>query len=928
MTAEQWRRLEDLFIAAQELPREEQAAFIARETGGDMELNRELAGMLAHATTGRGRIERAIEGVASGLGTASDAVGTHVGPYRISREIGRGGMGVVFEAVRDDDEYRKTVALKVAPWSRNVPMLRERFKLERQILAELEHPNIARFLDGGTVDGTPYFVMELVQGLPITEHCRRANIDLRGRLALFQQVCAAVDFAHQSLVVHRDLKPANVLVDETGAPKLLDFGVAKLLDPLLDSTATLAAATAATGGAMWTPDYTSPEQVRGRNVTVRTDVYSLGLILYELLSGVRAQKGDLSSPVALEHSICVAEAPRPSEAALRGGDASLARRLRGDLDTIVMTAIRKEPERRYASVAALSEDIGRYLDGRPIEARPSTFSYRASRLLMRHRAAAVASTLIALSVVGGGAAAVYEARRAERRFQDVRSLANAFVFDVHDRIATLPGSTEARKAIVSTALTYLERLRDETGSDEELALELAGAYERVGTVQGHPLSANLGDTSGALESYARAEALAKPLADRGNAEASKRLVSVWQNAAVVLRAKGDAKAALSRFEAARDTGERAIGAAPNDAGVLSVVGEVYANLSRHSFEMLNFQLAEQSARRAIEIAERLVALHPENRDYQLGLSTALNTLGTTDIGAGNLESAVEAFRKSAAIRERIVAQEPNNLEFRRNLMVSYGNLGDILGYRVGENIGDTAGAGAAFAKTVEIAEWARKLDPSDRRAQFDVVNARLRLGALLVDADPPRSEEALLQLTEARGVNLSLLKADPGNHRYGYVQLVIDRWMGQASYDLSRLADARRSFEAVHNGAPAILKGPNGPAARSQAVQADVRLADIYARTGDARAAAFASSVHDELGKSIVGNSIIDANVHGDLGGVYLSLAGQGAAGRVDRLRLAVEHLEKSAAKWRAVKVSPALEARRQKRIASIEADLSKAKKL
>ena len=480
LTPDRWHRLDELFNAAIDLPYVERDALVARETARDPDLGRQLAGMLAHSTTAGERIAGAIGAVAGTVDSTREWIGRRFGPYRVVREIGRGGMGLVFEAVRDDDEYEKRVALKVAPWWRDRPVLKDRFKQERQILAGLEHPRIARLLDGGTSDGMPYFVMELVEGVPITEYCVVRQLDLPQRIELFRRVCAAVAFAHETLVVHRDLKPGNILVGAGGEPKLLDFGIAKPLDAGVDGGATLTTETA------WTPDYTSPEQVRARPVTVRTDVYSLGLILYELITGVRAQSSDTSSPLALDRSICEVEPPAPSHQAAVRGDRALAKRLRGDLDTIVQTAIRKEPESRYQSVAAFSEDLGRYLDGHPIVARPSTFTYRAGKFLRRHRAVAAATLLLAVSIVTGLVATVYQARRAERRFQQVRSLANAFVFDVHDRIEMLPGSTEARKAIVQTALTYLESLRSDIGNDKGLALELASAYEKIGNVQGNP----------------------------------------------------------------------------------------------------------------------------------------------------------------------------------------------------------------------------------------------------------------------------------------------------------------------------------------------------------------------------------------------------------------------------------------------------------
>jgi eukaryotic-like serine/threonine-protein kinase len=288
-----WERLEELFARAIELPRERRAAFAESETASDPELRAELLALLDHDTGAAGRIAQAIGNAAKAASLTTEWAGRRFGPYRIVREIGRGGMGMVFEALHDDDEYRKTVSLKIGLWWHDVDLLRERFRHERQILAGLEHPNIARFLDGGTQDGIPYFAMEYVEGCPITEYARRRGLKLRDRIELFRQVCAAVQYAHQNLLVHRDLKPGNILVNEEGLPKLLDFGIAKLLSPAPE-----AAFHTLTGTAPWTPHYASPEQVQGRPITTRTDVYSLGLILFELLVGERAQKADPSSPAA------------------------------------------------------------------------------------------------------------------------------------------------------------------------------------------------------------------------------------------------------------------------------------------------------------------------------------------------------------------------------------------------------------------------------------------------------------------------------------------------------------------------------------------------------------------------------------------------------------------------------------------------------
>jgi serine/threonine protein kinase len=333
---ERWKRIDSIFAAVADLPADEQSAETARLSDGDAALAAEVLRLLDHDRQRGARLQAVLEGVAQLPAAAPvDLHGRRIGPYRVERELGRGGMGVVYEGVRDD-EFHQRVALKVSARAAFAPDLLARFRDERQILARLSHPRIARLLDGGTTDdGVPWFAMEFVDGVPIHRHCEDRALPVEARLALFLQVCDAVDYAHQNLIVHRDLKPANILVTSDGV-RLLDFGIAKLLQEAGDGDG----ATTQGASAPITPDYGSPEQVKGEPITTRTDVYSLGLVLFELLTGVRAQTADTSSPVALARSICDIDVPCPSEVASVAGT-PLARRLRGDLDTIVQNATRR-----------------------------------------------------------------------------------------------------------------------------------------------------------------------------------------------------------------------------------------------------------------------------------------------------------------------------------------------------------------------------------------------------------------------------------------------------------------------------------------------------------------------------------------------------------------------------------------------------------
>jgi serine/threonine protein kinase len=908
-TEDRWHRLEAMFHEALDLFGGDREDFIERAAGGDVDLQRELREMLRHADRAATRIAGAVERIARLAVDGRDWIGRHFGPYRIVREIGRGGMGVVFEAWRDDAEYDKTVALKIAPDWRDLERLRERFRNERQILARLEHPNIARFLDGGTEGAVPYFAMEYIHGKPVTEWVRERNLSVRERIELFRQICAAVHYAHENLIVHRDLKPANILVDRNDTPKLLDFGIATLLSPVGEET------TATTGVRLWTPDYTSPEQLRGGAVTVRTDIYSLGLILYELLCGERAQIADASSPLALDRSICETAPAPPSVRAAARGDRSLTRQLRGDLDTITATAIRKEPERRYGSAAALAEDLARYLDGRPVEARPSTTQYRMSKWIRRHLLATVAALLVIVSVAGGVASTIYQARRAERRFQLVRGLANAFVFDVHDRIQNLPGSTEARKTIVSTALRYLENLRQDAGNDAALLLDLGAAYEKIGDVQGNPATSNLGDSQGALKSYRLSESILEPLSRRGNFPATIRLTSTIFKLGNLQHVQGD-PAGIKQLERARVMVRALAAQRPNDFAILSLAGDINSDVARISSDSYAPQHALEAAQEANEMAQRMVAVKPSSDESLDFLALSKNSLASAYRASGNLELAAQTYREALAIRERLVKEHPENTSYRRLLLITYGHLGDALGPLTANGLGQLPESVEAFKKAGAIAAWISERDPADRKSWFDLALAQMRTAASLLE-EPGGAAEALRLLTKEGSILSRLMKDDPSNRRYGMYAFILDCHMGKALMALGRDAEASQRLERARSEAKSFRGGLNASQALSWELAATYRLACIKAKAGDTAASL---SLADEVAAGYstarpgeFGNSWSDASSYGRLGSLYLRI-GQGKS--------ATAWLEKSARIWRGMTVPAALEPQRRKELAAVEHDL------
>jgi serine/threonine-protein kinase len=403
-----WDEADRLFDRALDVPPEDRDRWLEQACAGNAALREQVEALLRADTAAERFLELDAARCMEPLLNEADAEGLRIGPYRVERELARGGMGVVYLAERSDGQFRQRVALKLIKRGMDSDEIHRRFLAERQILAQLDHPHIARLLDGGvTGEGQPWFAIEYVDGTPITVHCDSRQLGVEERLRLFLAVCDAVRHAHQNLVVHRDLKPSNILVTAGGQAKLLDFGIAKILREEPGSETGLTR----TGLQVMTPQYAAPEQVSGGPVTTATDVYALGAVLYELLTGRRAHQLGTYTPTEVERVVCEVEPDAPSAAA--GG--MLRKRLRGDLDTITLTALQKSPGRRYSTVDQLAADIRRHLDGLPVSARPDTIRYRAAKFVWRHRLAVAAAAGIALSLMAGLAGTAWQARVAAER---------------------------------------------------------------------------------------------------------------------------------------------------------------------------------------------------------------------------------------------------------------------------------------------------------------------------------------------------------------------------------------------------------------------------------------------------------------------------------------------------------------------------------
>jgi non-specific serine/threonine protein kinase/serine/threonine-protein kinase len=763
MIREHWGSVKEKLQAALDLEPEKRRAYLDEAAGSDPELRRELESLLvAHEKAGTDFLNTPTAPATAMAETTKRSeifIGRRIGPFQIINQIGAGGMGEVYRAFRID-EYEKEVAIKVVRAGQESGFSVSRFKNERQILARLDHPNIARLLDGGTTDdGLPYFVMDFIEGKPIDEYCVSHKLPTEDRLKLFSQVCSAVQYAHQRLIIHRDIKPSNIVVTSDGTPKLLDFGIAKILDPeapagQFERTLTIFRAL--------TPGYASPEQVKGETITTASDVYSLGVVLYELLTGRHPYRKPNSTAQEMSRAVCEVEPEKPSTAVRRrtadeiareprslalsdGRDNStekLSKRLRGDIDNIVLMALRKEPQRRYASVEQFSEDIRRHLENLPVLARKDTVSYRTSKFVSRHKAGVVTAILLTLTLLGALAITLWEARvarqqaavaraqqsRAERRFNDVRKLANSLIFEVHDSIRNLPGATQARKLVVGRALEYLDSLSREASGDPALQSELATAYDSVGDVLGSTDNPNLGDFEGAAASYAKAltiwEALAA--ANPSDVKVQLGLGSEYFRTTQVLENIGDFAKARSTMERAQPLVQRMM-TEQNDPRLQFQLAGLYYYTAGALEKTGDFSGALQNYRQAAAVLEPIAAQPGSNIFGRAYLPVNYDGIARMQAETGQIDEAVTMASNALHILKTLSEANPTNATFREYMADAYGTSGDILRKK-----GDYEAALAMYRRDEETCKELKSADANNQQSIINLGFSKANIGEILM----------------------------------------------------------------------------------------------------------------------------------------------------------------------------------------------------
>ncbi|HTP36691.1 MAG TPA: serine/threonine-protein kinase [Candidatus Acidoferrales bacterium] len=703
------------------------------------------------------------------------------GPYRLLRLLGNGGMGAVFLAERADGEVEQKLAIKFVRADQDLPSFHHRFLRERQILASLNHPGIARLLDAGHSAGQPYLAMEYVEGTRIDRYCD--GLDARQVVELFIQVCEAVSYAHRNLIVHRDLKPSNILVDAAGRPKLLDFGIARLLD-VTEETHTWDRAA--------TPEYASPEQLRGDPQATTTDIYSLGAVLYRLLTGLSPR----------EFTTATREIPK-------------------DLAAIVGKAMREEPGERYGSVDLLIADLRAYLECRPVQARRGSTWYRARKFARRHGIPLVAAALAAAGIVGGLLVANRSRAVAERRFQEVRRLSRQFL-DLDADIRVLPGSTKARKRIVSASLDYLQRLAAGAGrQDLDLKLEIAEAYLKVARVQGVPINANLGQFVEAGQSLAKADVLVESVlaAPRFSARRRALLVSaeIARDSMILAQAANRRSQALALSDKSAGRLEALLAMPGYSADEATAAAAVYVNLAQGNSNLHRVEQGALYARRAVEICRA-------NERERLQLGKALGMLANTARFSGDLDGSLAAIRESRTLAENLA--HPDDTESMLHLSAALWREGLILGELNSISLRRPGDAEPLLQRALDIDEALARKDPDDYTSRSYVSMAGRELGDILREKDPARAL-AVYDLSRQR---LAEIKEN-AHARRDEVWLLAGS--SYALRKLGRTVEAQQRIDAALENLRGLKEYPAAKVEPGGESDAAVRaLADHYAATG------------------------------------------------------------------------------------------------
>lgn len=774
MNAARFQKIKDIFAEAEEVSPDKRISFLREKCGADEDLFAEINSLLAAHDEAENLIEKNAFDYNSVTKTKSNTYNGRIfGHYKIIREIGHGGMGAVFLAERNDGEFDQQVALKIVRQTIVSAELERHFRRERQILASLNHPNIAKLFDGGVSEnGEPFLAMEYIEGKTLLDFA--ADLATEEKLKLFLKVCNAVAYAHQNLVVHHDIKPSNIIVTKDGEPKLLDFGLAKMSEPsaladdLTFTNSSIKEKPPATADGSdlnqtvfraLTPAYASPEQLRGKSVTTVSDVFSLGVVFYELLSGDKPFHFEGKSLEEIIQTITHDEAIPPSAVSDSKFQNSNPK-LKGDLDNIALKALQKEPERRFRSVEEFANDIERHLKGLPILARPATFAYRASKFFRRNKIAVSATAFVIFALFSGLTIALWQANvarnerdRAEKRFNDVRKLSNSLLFEITPKIERLQGSTEARELLVKRALEYLDSLSFESQTDAELQSELASAYEKIAELQGNPYKPNLNDAAGAIENYQKAQNIRFNLPQ--TFENQRLLAENYRRFSETVYTQNDVKSSLDASVAALEIYQKLI--VGNPQFIALQIARIDTQMEYGATFSVNNQFGK-----AIPIFQKTIAelalLDQNNREIQRLSALTLAQLSNAFSWDGKQAEAETEMTKAVQIIENLIEKNPNDNIIRRTAFRIYALASSIY-----EEIKNDISLKYA-EKFLQIAIRAVETDSADLHAKSNLARAFSRVGICFVNVG--RNRDAILNLEKAENLLRELIVQEPKNLSY------------------------------------------------------------------------------------------------------------------------------------------------------------------
>ena len=790
-------QVQELFHAVADLSAESRVQFF---TEHDIDLNtqREVEQLLAFDSAFTLSLERDILLAATGALARVDLHDTLCGPYRLKALLGRGGMGTVYSAERIDGEISQRVAVKLLRPGADELGLRQRFLAERQILASLSHPNIAKLMDAGhREDGQPYLVMEYVEGQPIDVYA--AGLSTRQKIALFRKVCAAVSHLHQNLVVHRDLKPPNILVSGQGEPKLLDFGIAKMLDSTADSTVTAMR--------ILTPDYASPEQISGGVIGTATDIYALGAVLYKLLTGTSPHQIDGKTPEAMVLAASRGEIPHPRK---------IAPFLNRDLELILLKALRRDPLERYSTVEQLSDDLENYLESRPIRARKGDAWYRARKLAQRHWLPFTAVTVGAAVLFTALLVANRQAVVAQQRFELVHQLVNK-LFDIDVEVRRSPGTTKARELLVATALDYLRRVSGDPRGDPGLSLEIGTAYMRVARVQGVPVAPNLGEMKEAEKNLEIAERFVRAVlaSQPSNRTALLRWAQIAHDRMLLSRLAGHYEDALTWADQSA-AGLESLHAGIADKSEAPAILNAYLNVADQYALGRRYDDALRLCRRGAELAQLF--------DHQTYAGTFHWVSAKVARSRGDLDQALQEIRESARILEPAAANADNGRTMNFILTIIF--QGRILGEDNAISLNRSDEAVASFENAFRMADGFVHQDANDQDSRGRLAMAGLGLADILRHSAPRRAlsvyDHTLRHLAEI-----------PGNVSFRRFEVAV---LAGSTYPLRRLGRTAEARDRLNRAFARLKEIGDYPAERVrpgsvQAVALKAR-ADCEAGTG------------------------------------------------------------------------------------------------